>query len=92
MYGVGFGAVAPAIPAGQVVSEANSIPGFQIMFGSTPAATQYAGLAPSAIGLNQFNVVVPNVPASDTTPLSFSLGGYPARRLYLLLSNNTYVP
>jgi uncharacterized protein (TIGR03437 family) len=84
MYGVGFGGVAPAIPAGQVVSEANSIPGFQIMFGSTPATTQYAGLAPSAIGLYQFNVVVPNVPASDTTPLSFSLGGVPgAQTLFI---------
>jgi uncharacterized protein (TIGR03437 family) len=77
IYGVGFGAVTPAISAGQVVSEANSIPGFQMMFGSTPATTQYAGLAPSAIGLYQFNVVVPNVPASDTTPLSFSLAGVP---------------
>lgn len=38
------------------------------------AVTQYAGLAPGAIGLYQFNVVVPSVPASDTTPLTFTLG------------------
>ena len=86
IYGVGFGAVTPAISAGQVVSEANSIPGFQMMFGSTPATTQYAGLAPSAIGLYQFNVVVPNVPASDTTPLSFSLAGVPgAQTLFIAI-------
>ena len=86
IYGVGFGAVTPAISAGQVVAEANSIPGFQIMFGSTPATTQYAGLAPSAIGLYQFNVVVPNVPSSDTTPLSFSLAGVPgAQTLFIAI-------
>jgi uncharacterized protein (TIGR03437 family) len=86
IYGVGFGAVTPAISAGQVVAEANSIPGFQIMFGSTTATTQYAGLAPSAIGLYQFNVVVPNVPSSDTTPLSFSLAGVPgAQTLFIAI-------
>jgi uncharacterized protein (TIGR03437 family) len=86
IYGVGFGAVTPAISAGQVVAEANSIPGFQIMFGSTTATTQYAGLAPSAIGLYQFNVVVPNVPSSDTTPLSFSVAGVPgAQTLFIAI-------
>ncbi|MGH9664972.1 MAG: hypothetical protein ACRD9L_11160 [Bryobacteraceae bacterium] len=45
------------------------------MSGQTEAATSYAGLAPSAIGLYQFNVVVPSVPANDAVPLTFTLGG-----------------
>lgn len=35
----------------------------------------YKGFAPGYLGLYQFNVVVPNVPASDTVPLTFTLGG-----------------
>ena len=36
---------------------------------------QYAGLTPGVVGLYQFNVVVPNIPANDKTPLTFSLNG-----------------
>jgi uncharacterized protein (TIGR03437 family) len=35
----------------------------------------YAGFAPGYVGLYQFNVVVPNVAASDSVPLTFTLGG-----------------
>jgi uncharacterized protein (TIGR03437 family) len=46
----------------------------------------YAGLAPGAVGLYQFNVVVPNVPSSDTTLLTFTLGGIPgAQNLYIAI-------
>ena len=34
-------------------------------------------LAPGAVGLYQFNVTVPNVPANDATPFTFTLGGVP---------------
>jgi uncharacterized protein (TIGR03437 family) len=78
LYGVGFGPVTPAIPAGQVAQQANSLTnGMQVFFEGTAAAMPYAGLAPGAVGLYQFNVVVPNVPASDTTLLTFTLGGTP---------------
>jgi uncharacterized protein (TIGR03437 family) len=36
---------------------------------------EYAGLTGGFMGLYQFNVVVPNVAASDTVPLTFSLNG-----------------
>jgi len=75
LYGVGFGPVTPNIPAGQVVQQSNSLPQFQISIGGTPATVTYAGLAPDAIGLYQFNVVVPNVTASDTALVTFSIGG-----------------
>ena len=75
LYGVGFGAVTPSLPAGQVVQQGNSLASsFQIFFGQTRAAVSYAGLSPGAIGLYQFNVVVPNVPANDATVIMFTVG------------------
>ena len=72
IYGVGFGAVAPIIAAGQVVQQANTLTGsFQIKFGSTVASTTYDGLAPNVVGLYQFNVVVPSIPSSDAVPVTF---------------------
>jgi uncharacterized protein (TIGR03437 family) len=43
--------------------------------GGVSAHTAYAGLTPGVVGLYQFNVVVPNIPASDTTPLTFTVNG-----------------
>jgi uncharacterized protein (TIGR03437 family) len=46
-------------------------------------------LAPGLVGLHQFNVVVPNVPASDTVPLTFSrLGGVNGTQtIYIAIQN-----
>ena len=75
-YGVGFGSVSPNIPAGQIVQQSNTLTlPLQVFFGQTPATLSYSGLAPTAIGLYQFNVVVPNVTASDAMPLIFKLSG-----------------
>jgi uncharacterized protein (TIGR03437 family) len=77
-YGVGFGPVTPNIPAGQVVQQLNTngLPSFQLSIEGIPATVQYAGLAPNAIGLYQFNVYVPaTVTASDAAPVTFSVGG-----------------
>jgi uncharacterized protein (TIGR03437 family) len=75
-YGVGFGPVTPAIPAGQIVQQTNSLAlPFHLFFGQTEAVLTYAGLAPAEVGLYQFNVVVPNIAASDLIPLSFTLNG-----------------
>src|SRR5271157_197865 len=76
LYGIGFGPVAPDIPAGETVEQGNSlVSAFQVRFGQTSAQVVFAGLAPGFVGLYQFNVVVPNVAASDTVPLTFALGG-----------------
>jgi uncharacterized protein (TIGR03437 family) len=61
LYGIGFGSVSPDIAPGTIVSASNTIPGLTISFGSTPAIVSYAGLAPNAVGLYQFNVTVPDV-------------------------------
>jgi uncharacterized protein (TIGR03437 family) len=75
-YGVGFGSVSPNIPAGQIVQQSNTLTlPLQVFFGQTPATLTYQGLGPNAVGLYQFNVVVPNVVASDAMPLIFKLGG-----------------
>ena len=87
IFGVGFGPVTPNIPAGQI-AQGNStltLP-LQIYFGSTLATLQYSGLAPGETGVYQFNVVVPNVPASDAVPVSFSLNGVIGAQVVLYTS------
>jgi uncharacterized protein (TIGR03437 family) len=76
VFGIGFGPVNPNIPAGQIVQQSNALTSpLQVFFGQTPAALLYQGLAPGAVGLYQFNVVVPNVVNSDAIPITFPLGG-----------------
>ena len=88
-YGAGFGPVTPNIPAGQIVQQNNSLAAnFQISFGSAPAALSYSGLAPGAIGLYQFNAIVPNIANSDSVPLTFTLNGAPGTQtLYTAVHN-----
>jgi uncharacterized protein (TIGR03437 family) len=38
-------------------------------------AVTYEGLAPTFVGLYQFNVVIPNIPAKDKAPVTFTLNG-----------------
>jgi uncharacterized protein (TIGR03437 family) len=76
IYGVGFGSVTPNIPAGQLVTESNQLSAsFQMLFGKTSAKLPYFGLAPSEVGVYQFDVVVPSVANNDLVPLTFNLGG-----------------
>ena len=76
LYGVGFGAVTPNIVAGQIVKQANTLVApLAINFGSARAVVPFSGLASDAVGLYQFNVVVPAVIANDAMPVSFTLGG-----------------
>jgi uncharacterized protein (TIGR03437 family) len=90
LYGVGFGPVTPAIPAGQLVQELNTLAApFSISFGGTPAASvPYDGLGPDYTGLYQFNVVVPAVAASNQVPLTFTVGGVSGTQtLYIPVGN-----
>jgi uncharacterized protein (TIGR03437 family) len=46
LYGVGFGPVTPAIPAGEIVQQSNMLTSaFDIFIGGVPAHIAYAGLA-----------------------------------------------
>lgn len=90
LYGVGFGPVTPNSPAGQIVTQSNTLSGnFQISFGGVPATSvSFAGLTGGYLGLYQFNVVVPSVPASDTVPVTFSLNGTPGTQTLLIPIQN----
>jgi uncharacterized protein (TIGR03437 family) len=75
MYGVGFGPVNTAVPAGQIVSGMSSLTTpFAMYFGSAQVSLSYSGLAPGLVGVYQFNVVVPNISGSNAVPLTFVLG------------------
>jgi len=89
LYGVGFGSVTPNIPAGQIVQQSNTLVApLHVLFGSAEATVEYDGLAPSAVGLYQFNVVVPNVTASNAVPLTFTLAGVAGTQtLYIAVQN-----
>jgi uncharacterized protein (TIGR03437 family) len=85
IYGVGFGSVVPNTPAGQMAPASTQLAGpVQFLFGGTPAQQlAYWGLAPGAVGLYQFNIVVPQVPDNSLVPLTFKLDGVPgAQTLY----------
>lgn len=78
LYGVGFGAVTPNVPAGEIATQANQLAAtLEIDIGQTAAQLAYAGLAPNLVGLYQFNVVVPDVPANNLAPVTLQLGGVP---------------
>ena len=76
LYGIGFGPVIPNAPAGEIVQQATALSApLRVFFGQVESSLTYGGLAPNSVGLYQFNVVVPNVSASDTVPLTFTLNG-----------------
>jgi len=80
---VAYVAVRPDSPAGQIVPASNSLVGsFHLQFGGTDAAVIYDGLAPQAVGLYQFNVVVPAVASNDAAPVTFTLDGTPGTQTF----------
>lgn len=75
LYGVGFGPVTPAVPAGQIAQGLTTLANFSISIGGTAATVTYAGLAPQFVGLYQFDVTVPQVTAGNSVPVTFTLNG-----------------
>jgi uncharacterized protein (TIGR03437 family) len=89
LYGVGFGPVSDGTQAGVIDQDTNSLNNsLDISIGGMSAQVAYAGLTPGFVGLYQLNVVVPNIPASDKTPLTFALDGTPGTQtLFLFIGN-----
>jgi uncharacterized protein (TIGR03437 family) len=89
LYGIGFGPVSDGTQAGVIDQNLNDVnASVDISIGGVSATISYAGLTPGVVGLYQFNVVVPNIPASDITPLTFTLNGTPVpQKLYLFIGN-----
>lgn len=76
-YGIGFGPTTPNIPAGQIAQGSSSLMlplTVSIVTPATPASVTYSGLAPGIVGLYQFNVVIPKLPAGGPQPVIFDLG------------------
>ncbi len=87
LYGVGFGAVTPNVPAGQIAQGLTKLPSFTISIGGVPATVAYAGLAPDYVGLYQFNVVVPTIAATNAAPVTFTVNGMAGTQTLYLAVN-----
>ncbi len=89
LYGIGFGPVSPYVDAGEIVQANNALNlTVEIVIGGMPARLTYAGLAPGAVGLYQFNVVVPDVASSDAIPITYSLDGVQGKQtLHIAVRN-----
>ena len=74
LYGVGFGLTAPALPAGQIAAQLTTLPNLRVTVGGVAARVDYGGLAAGLVGLYQFNIVVPEVPAGPA-PLAVTVDG-----------------
>jgi uncharacterized protein (TIGR03437 family) len=88
LYGLGFGPVIPNLIAGTLVGQSNQLTSFQAAFAGVQATVQFAGLVQTYTGLYQFNIVVPNVPANDATPFTFSINGTAGTQSLLLPIGN----
>jgi uncharacterized protein (TIGR03437 family) len=66
IYALGCGPTNPPTQAGVVAAQNSplALP-FQLRIGGVPATVTFGGMAAGTIGLYQFNVVVPNVPAGN---------------------------
>ncbi|MBM3755842.1 MAG: hypothetical protein FJW38_17885 [Acidobacteria bacterium] len=73
LYGVGFGATTPANAAGQPAT-AGALPNAMLKLGDVTVPLAYAGAAPGAFGLYQFNFTVPAGLSGDL-PLTLSVDG-----------------
>lgn len=66
LFGTGFGPTDPAVPAGRVFTGAPRITNaLTLRIGNVPVTPAFVGLSNSAVGLYQFNVVVPDLPNGD---------------------------
>jgi uncharacterized protein (TIGR03437 family) len=86
-YGTNFGAISPNFPAlgGRKAQGLTSLNNpITVKIGDAEAKVLYAGLAPTFVGLYQFNVEVPANAADGDQPLVFIQGGNPiAQKLTL---------
>ncbi|MBV9507813.1 MAG: IPT/TIG domain-containing protein, partial [Acidobacteriia bacterium] len=82
-FGNGFGPTTPPIPAGQVVSQSNSLPNVVVQFGGMNATVEFTGEV--AIGVYQINAMVPPGLSGDVT-LTMTVNGIPlTQNLYITL-------
>jgi uncharacterized protein (TIGR03437 family) len=88
-YGIGFGAVTPAILPGVITLQSNALVNpVTISFGSTNAALAYAGLAGNIVGLYEFYITVPATLADGDYQINVTQNGTTLpQRFYLTVHN-----
>jgi uncharacterized protein (TIGR03437 family) len=63
---VGCGPTTPATPAGVIAAQNSPLASsFQMKIGGIAATVPFAGVLGGTVGLYQFNVVIPTLPAGD---------------------------
>jgi uncharacterized protein (TIGR03437 family) len=76
VYATGLGAVDNPVENGHNPDKlTRTITTPVVMIGGLTAQVGFSGLAPQFVGVNQLNVVVPNVVASDSVPFQIAVGG-----------------
>jgi uncharacterized protein (TIGR03437 family) len=78
IYATGLGAVTPTISDGQNALNQlrNTLVTPVVLIGGQPAQVLFSGLTPQYPGVNQLNVVIPNVPTNNSTPIQIQIGGF----------------
>ncbi|MBL8238257.1 MAG: hypothetical protein JNM66_12600 [Bryobacterales bacterium] len=86
IYALGCGPTSPPTLAGTVAAQAAAISSpFRLRIGGQQATVSFAGIVGGTIGLYQFNVVVPQVPAGDQ-PIDLDVDGIPnAQNLFITI-------
>ena len=90
-YGTGFGPVASGAAIAGVVTQGQASISTQldIKIGGQNATVSYAGLAPTLVGVYQFNVTVPASLTTGDQAVEVMLGGEPlAQKLFLAVRAN----
>jgi uncharacterized protein (TIGR03437 family) len=77
VYATGLGGVDHTPANGDIsgATLANTLTVPQVMIGGITAQVVFSGLAPQFVGVNQLNVIIPNVPAGSAVPIQISVGG-----------------
>jgi uncharacterized protein (TIGR03437 family) len=78
VYATGLGAVMGTPPADGANTGGATISNLvtpQVLIGGVSAKVIFAGLSPQFVGVNQLNIVVPNVAPGDSVPLQIMAGG-----------------
>ncbi len=89
LFGIGFGSVTPAIAAGRIAMDTNTLTGqVQASIGGATASVTSASLALGSVGLYQFSVVVPQTAVNSAAPFIFTLNGAAGpQTLYIAVGN-----
>lgn len=88
LFGTGFGPTTPPVPTDVIFQGSAPLSDprlLTIRIGGSPATVEFAGI--SAVGLYQFNIIIPNLAAGDQ-PIVAEIGGQAAQpNIFLTIRN-----